>query len=126
MPPPRVGDGFLPSPGQRPHFLPRPWAFLGWEQQIAAFPARTVGAWVGLLEGQGGPGLHPQPQDLLCASRAGVLGAPKVQLGLVASPSSPLRCHLAKLVTCAILQMGKLVSQKLGIFFFENHLKHGS
>lgn len=38
-----------------------------------------------------------------------------MQLGLVASPSSPLRCHLAKLVTCAILQMGKLVSEKLGI-----------
>ena len=31
-----------------------------------------------------------------------------MQLGLVASPSSPLRCHLAKLVTCAVLQMGIL------------------
>ena len=40
-----------------------------------------------------------------------------MQLGLVASPSSPLRCHLAKLVTCAVSQMGILVSERLGIFF---------
>lgn len=54
---PGWADGFLPSPGQWPHFLPWPWAFLGWGTN-RAFPAVT--GWEGELGGASGVGREAQ------------------------------------------------------------------